>query len=362
MRIVHVVRQYHPSFGGLEDFVRNLVSAQKNAGNEVSVVTLDTNFQNGQKLQSTEVIDGVQIHRVEFVGSQRYSIAPRVSDYLGDADVVHIHAIDFFVDYLSFRKRIGLLKAKLIVSTHGGIFHTRTLYWVKQLFFRTVTPFSLSKVAVVVASSYSDQVLFEPIVHGVKVIENGVRLRKFGDVKSRADGNGFLCLGRFSENKNLVNLVRWFVAAQRSDSSLHLYIAGRADTGNVDEINAVVKQLGGESAVTVVPNPDDAKICSLIERSRFVVSASTYEGFGLTVPEMMSYGLIPVLSDIPSFRHFINGVGLGALFDFNESSFASAVSKAISNYLIAQTERCEEFAAGYSWDTVAKLFAAAYDA
>lgn len=362
MRIVHVVRQYHPSCGGLEDVVRNLVLAQKSGGKDVAVVTLNTNFQNNRKLESSEMIDGVPVHRVGFVGSRRYSIAPAVRVHLIDADIVHIHAIDFFVDYLSLLKRLGSLRAKLIVSTHGGIFHTRSLFWLKQIFFRVVTPFSLSGVSSVVASSYADKALFSPIARDVVVIENGVRLRKFGETYSRAAGNTLLCLGRFSENKNLLNLVRWFAAAHAQDSSLQLCIAGREDGGNSGEVMRAVERVGCADAIKVLPDPTDAQICAAIEQSRFVISASTYEGFGLTIPELMSYGLVPVLSAIPSFRYFVEQAGIGELFGFNETEFIDAVKRAIANHSLAQMRRAEQFAQHYSWDSVAQRFEAAYDA
>lgn len=362
MRIVHVVRQYHPSCGGLEDVVRNLVLAQKSAGRDVSVITLDTNFQTNQKLESTALVDGVPVLRIGYIGSRRYSIAPAVRNHLADADIVHVHAIDFFVDYLSLLKRWGALPARLVVSTHGGIFHTRTLIWLKQLFFRVITPFSLKQADAVIASSYADKVLFESIAPHTMVIENGVRLKKFGNVDRRAAGNGFLCLGRFSENKNLLNLVRWFAAAYRSDNSLRLTIAGRADREAAQQLIACARELGAEQAIQVVPDPSDSAICAMIEQCSFVVSASTYEGFGLTVPELMSYGLVPVLSDIPSFRHFVDRAGFGCLFEFNEASFVKAVQAAIAAYSPAQSEQAEIFAEQYAWATVARQFAAVYDA
>lgn len=341
--------------------MRNLVLAQKSAGRDVSVVTLDTNFQTNQKLEATALVDGVPVQRIGYIGSRRYSIAPAVRDHLAGADIVHVHAIDFFVDYVSLLKRSGLLRARLVVSTHGGIFHTRTLIWLKQLFFRVITPFSLRQADAVIASSYADKVLFEPVAPNTVVIENGASLKKFGEAACSATVNGFLCLGRFSDNKNLLNLVRWFAAAYRNDHSLRLYIAGRADNAKARELIECVRQLGAESAISIVPDPSDSAICAMIEQCRFVVSASTYEGFGLTVPELMSYGLVPVLSNIPSFRHFVERAGFGGLFEFSEESFVAAVQVAKAAYTPAHVERAQQFAEQYAWGTVARQFAAVYD-
>jgi alpha-1,3-mannosyltransferase len=214
----------------------------------------------------------------------------------------------------------------------------------------------------VVASSYADRGLFAPIAKDVLVIENGVQLCKFGELETRANSNSFLYLGRFSENKNLLNLVRWFAAAHARDRELRLCIAGREDNQHSEAVRREVSRLDCADVIEVLADPSNAQIRAAIERSRFVISASTYEGFGLSIPELMSYGLVPVLSEIPSFCHFIQQSGIGELFGFGEDQFVAAVQRAVADHSPAQMRRAEEFARGYSWDTVALRFEAVYDA
>ena len=125
MLIVHVVRQFHPGVGGLETVVRELASAQVKAGHRVRVVTLDRLFNVAakQKLTARERLDGIDIVRVPYFGSSRYPLAFSALRHIKDADLVHVHAIDFFFDYLAWTK--PLHGRKLVVSTHGGFFHTK---------------------------------------------------------------------------------------------------------------------------------------------------------------------------------------------------------------------------------------------
>ena len=44
MKIVHVVRQFHPAIGGLENVVRALAATQVTKGHDVRVVTLNCVF------------------------------------------------------------------------------------------------------------------------------------------------------------------------------------------------------------------------------------------------------------------------------------------------------------------------------
>src|SRR6202051_4810222 len=116
MLIVHVVRQFAPSVGGLEGVVRELSSRQVECGFAVRVITLDRIFRPKGTLSETrlpayETIDGVEIIRIPYWGSPRYPIAPRVLRYIRAADIVHVHGIDFFVDFLAITK--GLHRRRL---------------------------------------------------------------------------------------------------------------------------------------------------------------------------------------------------------------------------------------------------------
>ena len=109
MLIVHVVRQFAPSVGGLEDVVRELSKRQLEAGFAVRVITLDRGFRPREvsgavSLKAYETIDGVEVIRIPYWGSQRYPIAPRVLRYIRTADLVHVHGIDFFFDFLALTK------------------------------------------------------------------------------------------------------------------------------------------------------------------------------------------------------------------------------------------------------------------
>ena len=88
MKIVHVVRQFYPAVGGLENVVRELAAAQVAAGHHVRVVTLNCIFEASARaaLPERDVIDGAQVVRVSFFGSRRYPFAPSAIRFVNDAD------------------------------------------------------------------------------------------------------------------------------------------------------------------------------------------------------------------------------------------------------------------------------------
>jgi alpha-1,3-mannosyltransferase len=105
-------------------------------------------------LPAYETIDGVEIIRISYWGSPRYPIAPRVLRYIRAADIVHVHGIDFFFDFLAITK--VLHRRRLVVSTHGCFFHTNYASSLKSIWFRTVTSMSMRAYAGVAAISSAD--------------------------------------------------------------------------------------------------------------------------------------------------------------------------------------------------------------
>ena len=164
MNIVHVVRQFHPAVGGIESVVQELASAQVSAGHRVRVITLNRLFKTMQDgvLPARDEIGGAEIVRVPFFGSPRYPLAFSAINFIRDADIVHVHAIDFFFDYLAWSK--PLHRKKLVVSTHGGYFHTQYAARLKRLYFFTITRLSLAWYNGVAAVSVADHDLFGRIL------------------------------------------------------------------------------------------------------------------------------------------------------------------------------------------------------
>ena len=177
MQIIHVVRQYYPAIGGLENFVKALAEEQARNGLSVKVVTLNECFSTKDVFVATETVNEVDIVRISFIGSKRYPVAPNVIKHLYMCDLVHIHCTDFFSDYLSLVRFI--FKKPLVLTTHGGFFHTEFASKLKTFYFNTVTRTSLARFSSVLASSVSDYDRFSSISSSVTLLENGVDVARF---------------------------------------------------------------------------------------------------------------------------------------------------------------------------------------
>jgi alpha-1,3-mannosyltransferase len=365
MLIVHVVRQFHPGVGGLENGVLDLASAQIAAGIRVRVVTLDRLFSatKGPPLPPRETINGIEVVRIPYFGSPRYPIALSVLRHVGNADLVHVHAIDFFFDYMAWTKPIH--RRKLVVSTHGGFFHTPYAARLKRLWFATITRLSLKFYAAVIAISTSDFERFRPLRHeGMVFIENGANVDKFYDASSRHFKKSIVSIGRFAKNKRMDLLITFALALKQYDPEWRLTIAGRPGNLRADELRALVDDAGLSDTVNVIASPTDHAVKSLVHDSSFVAISSDYEGFGMVAVEGMSAGLFPLLSGIAPFRRLVDRTGLGMILDYARPYVAArqlihAWAGIAKNYPELRAS-CMKASLAYDWRNVSEKMVSLY--
>jgi alpha-1,3-mannosyltransferase len=349
--IVHVVRQFWPNRGGLEDVVHNLCRQAVQHGYRVRVVTLNSLFSDPSRvLAERETVDGIDIVRIPWKGSSRYPMAPSVLGHIRDADLVHVHAIDFFFDFLAAMR--ALHRRPMVATTHGGFFHTRRFAAIKAVWFR-------------IGCSQSDLETFQPIAgRNLRLIENGADTAKFHDLAAPVPAKRMITIGRFSANKRLDRLIAMVRALVARDPEWSLDIIGVPSDLTAAEVEALA--VGLEGHVRVHAGLANADIGGLIRQASLFVSASEYEGFGLVAIEAMSAGLLPVLEANSAFAALAGKHRQIRLCDFTSPDKAAeavrdgwaelaADAPALRGALIAAAET-------YSWNQVARHYFALYDA
>jgi alpha-1,3-mannosyltransferase len=302
LKILHVVRQFHPNRGGLEDFVANLAREQVLTGCDVRILTCDRLFSHPEhRLPAQAVFDGMKIQRLPFYGSTRYPLVPSLLRHLGDADILHVHAIDFFFDALALTR--PLHRKPLVATTHGGFFHTADHAGLKRLWFNGPTRLSARAYGAIVGCSESDARQFSQIA-GEKVltIENGVDLSKFSGSASGNLVRSIVTVGRFTKNKRLDRLIAMASELRKRNPAWHLHIAGIPSDLGPSDLQGMIDATGVASNVTVHVDLTDSDLRALFARASFFVSASEYEGFGIALIEAMSAGFRCFVHPNASFR------------------------------------------------------------
>ncbi len=365
LRVLHVVRQFHPSVGGLEDFVLSLARQQRCEGLSPTVATLDRPTRGARtKWPRAETVEGVPVRRIGYFGSARYPIAPGILNLVPDFDLIHVHGVDFFCDYLALTRFIH--RKPLLLSTHGGFFHTPFAHAFKKMFFSTITRLSLTQYQAIVANSINDWDLFRRIAKKrLVMIENGVNTEKFADCGSATFTPNLLYIGRFSVNKGLNAMVEAFDVIAEAFPEARLHVVGNDFDGLYPCLQQRVASLRNGQKIHFHMGLSDEGIRDVIKDCSFFVSASEYEGFGQTVVEAMSAGLLPIVNRIKSFETIIGTTSVGLVTDFSNPADAAKdavayMSQAARRYGEA---RAEALAASqrYSWARTARRFTEVYE-
>lgn len=365
IKVFHVVRQYHPSIGGLEDVVYNIAQQQLRCGQQApTVVTLDRLFRGeGERLPAYEVREGVPVIRLPYSGSSRYPLCWNILSAIREADVVHVHGVDFFFDFLALTR--PLHRKPLLACSHGIFFHTEFASGAKKVFFNTVTRASSLAYRRIFATSANDGRLFGQVAAParIEVIENGVNVDKFRLPPRAQLPRHLIYFGRWAENKGLKETLALFAALHRRDPRWRLTLAGREYDLDAAELAAEARRLGVDEAVQIAANPSQDALKGLIAEAGYFICQSRHEGFGLAAIEAMSGGLYPLLSPIPPFRRLVEETGLGQLLEGSEAAQLECLlarHEALADDYPALGVRLVEAIAHYSWQGVAQRYMAAY--
>lgn len=361
MLIVHVVRQFWPGVGGLEDFVLQLARRQVAAGHQVRVVTLDRIFDSSdnRRLPHRDAIDGIEVRRVRWFGSRRYPIAPGQLLAIRGADLVHVHALDFAYDYLALTR--PLHRRPMVFSTHGLFFHTPFASRAKELYFRTITRLGSFAYRAIAASSAQDEARFRTIRRrGVLTVENGVALDKFAGLAGSGTRN-IIAFGRIAPNKRVDQLIEWFARLAHRQPDWTLTIAGKPMGVSLDALRMQASQLGVANRVTFHELPSDDELRALIGRASVFACASDYEGFGLAAIEAAAAGLYLALSPIEPFRRSLAATGHGTIVDFADPASPAAFIDAYAAAQGTPPPTPASLEARFGWQAVSEQFQHVYD-
>ncbi|MHB1324999.1 MAG: glycosyltransferase family 4 protein [Thermoleophilia bacterium] len=358
MKILQVVRQYLPSTGGMETYVSSLCRQLVERDHRTDVATLDYLFKTNEPLPHYSKAEGIDVIRLPSAGTARYFFAPRLMELVPRYDLIHVHGVDFFVDMLGSCKKLH--GRPVVLSTHGGFFHTPWLPTFKLAYFHSVSRLALRGVDRVIASSPKDEALFSQVSRRVTLVENGIDYATFAKVVKQTGpaGETLVFIGRISRNKRVDRLLDTLALVRQQRPGVSLKVVGPDWEGLRAGLERRALDLGLSDAVEFTGVlPQDKMLDTLASASLFV-SASEYEAFGLSTVEAMATGTVPVVNRIPAFEGLVDDAETGYLTDFSDPGTAAA---AVLKALELPTGQLEKMGAAgrrassrYDWNGVAE--------
>jgi glycosyltransferase involved in cell wall biosynthesis len=165
------------------------------------------------------------------------------------------------------------------------------------------------------------------------------------------------CVGTIQPRKRIERVIEAFARARAADEGWQLVIAGRRRPGHVPAwLSAPPPGVRPLGAV------DDTDLPLVYASAEVAISASDYEGFGLTVCEAMAAGCAVIAVAATSIPEVVGEAGR-----LVERSDAEALAAALRSLLADGALRrrlgdeARRRAAGFTWDETARLTRAVYE-
>ncbi len=315
--------------GGPSAVVLNMIHNLDRIRFEPVLITLfegnDSDIINKEKNAGLKIIECGQKSRSQFLLHGLSGYRKILED--NHIDIVHGHG--FIPDVMN--ARIGK-EFKTISTAHNIMFEDYPLNYgnLKGLVYCAIHLWAMRRLSQVVCCSKSVYDVMKKYLPGCQYIENGIEDFTYSCHVSRADLHIpddailFLYAGYLIRRKRVPFLVKNFVKCHGSKE--YLLILGNGEDENL------CKKLADDHVrfVGFQTNP-----YQYMEISDIYTSASSSEGFSISVLEALHCGLGLFLSDIPSHREVIEGIqGLYVGELFSDSSFIEqyvALVQSISN-------------------------------
>lgn len=357
MKILHISRRFSPFHGGTESYIYEITKRLNKRGFENRVLCMDRDIirENPEILAGHEVMEGIEVFRIKTFRGFRKPIPLERPDLLIEhfrwADIVHIHDIRFLFETSLVLKYF--LKFRLILSTHGLIFHTDYMKAFKYFLFSFYYRHVLRQCDAIICDSKHDFNLLKNF--GLKkmlLIENGIDFEKYaGIVRTPVKGN-LLYFGRIDTNKGIHLLLN--VLALLRNGNWHLDIVGTGKNEIIDNLKRKAEELGLSQKITWHGFLEDEDLIKLLSEAHLCIFPSIYEGFGFTLLEAMAVGCPCIANDIPTYRDFLDDGQNGYLVDFSDTNSTSALIDELlsknSEWFEDLAKRYKENAKRYDWN------------
>lgn len=239
----------------------------------------------------------------------------KISKKLKNQDIIHQHQL--LGSWIAIILKT-ILKIPLLIRTGYDMYlfslHENKSFYIQYLY-KLLTKLSFRLSNIYTITSNSDAIFLK---ENLNIDSNKLRIRPnfIEENKSKLfdqrESNKILSVGRLEDQKNYLFLIN----SLRNLSNWQVDIVGsgsqkRALERIADEV---------ELKVNFVGNLKYEELERLYQNYKFYISTSKFEGNPKTVLEAMSFGCVPIVSNISNHTEIVKHNFNGFVFDLNESS------------------------------------------
>ena len=154
----------------------------------------------------------------------------------------------------------------------------------------------------------------------------------------------FLWVGRLNENKDPLTVLSGFLKLLTNFPDAKLYMIYSEDKFKQQVVSFINQNKLLKNNVNLIGYVNHNHISDYYNSADYFVLGSHYEGSGFSLVEAMSCGVVPIVTDIPSFRMITNYGQIGILWQSGEAnSFYESAKKMLNNPLDVELKKTLEY-------------------
>jgi glycosyltransferase involved in cell wall biosynthesis len=375
MKILHVLANIAPRYGGPPKACRDMARAVAALGHEVSIYTTNQDGPGELAVPLDQPVSeaGVEIRYYpiqppRFWGTS-LPLARALQERISQVDLVHLHSLYLFHDLATghYCRRYGV---PYVMQPHGALDpyiyqRHRLRKTVMEVLFENR---NFRNAAAIQFTTAEEAELARPYTCGAPglVAPLGVHLAEYAVLPEAGafraawpevgDRRIILFLGRINFKKGLDLLVRAFAALARERPDVHLVVAGPDDDGWGEQVRGWARQEQVLDRVTFTGMLLGAEKLAVLKDAEIFALPSYSENFGIAVVEAMACGLPVVISDKVNIWREIAAARAGVVVECAAAPLAAALRNLLDNAAARQdlADRGRQAArSSFSWDQIA---------
>jgi alpha-1,3-mannosyltransferase len=125
------------------------------------------------------------------------------------------------------------------------------------------------------------------------------------------------------------------------------------------ELTKKVSKLGLSDRIKIIGEVSEEELHKIYSKAEYFVSASKYEGFGITAIEAMHYNCVTILNDIPTFRDFASHKR-GYIIDFESEKATNQIEEIKKKNNTEVINKAKKYSTEFLWKNKISEFIALY--
>ena len=374
MKVLHVVPDFEPKWGGVYQAVSGLTRALTKKGVEVTLLaTFREKIVPDEKFQKINQINLATGWKYQFSFKVKQTIEKLVKNY----NAIHIHGLwQFPLSYSAFCAR--RFRIPYVYHIHGMLNEWPLKHHSlrKKIYALVWERANLNHASSIICLNPREEanVLKFGVHAPITIIPNGVHLTDFQTLSPKGrflakhpELSGkllILFLGRIHPKKGIELLLAAFKKACENFHHIHLLLAGpEEDKHYANRLRQMVREYRLDKQITFLgPIFAEEKKELLIDSNLFILSSHD-EAFSIAVLEAMASGLPVIITNECGFQG-IESAGAGFLINYDVHQLARAMEHLIADEQKAKRmgEKGRELVLShYHWDVIAEQLAQVYE-